>query len=372
MQRCGGLIAGGTRVRTGRVASLSLALFALAASGCSALKSYWQRNLRPSYTITPDFYAAAPRRIAVLPFTPRWKDRERAAAAQAGAEALRLAFYSHISVKSYEDVELSVIDGLLKRHGLLEDTLRPAEERLAEKLAGALKAADLTGITGFLNLAQYADQLGLMSRPEFGQKRFEQESFQALKKVVPADAFVTGTSREYGWLYAVLLSYVRVGCTVEMHSADTGALLWKGKGKGTSFSWIGGSLFDIPVQFVTIWLNTRQKTLDRLTDEIFTRLLRTMADLDHPVKVEVRATSRAPVFKRPGYSYFPWARYGTVARGTRMKYLLEQDGWYQVETTVGSKLVTGWVFGGHAEVIDTSNPDVVLRPKLTSSEVFLR
>lgn len=296
----------------------------------------------------------------------------RADPARWGAEAMRKGFYRHVSVKGFEDMEMAEIDGMLRKHNLLEDTRKPKEKTYAGKITGTLKRVDILGVTGLINPLRYAEQVGLTEREAFGEKRFEKKNIDALKKIVPADAFVLGTTKEYSWLYVVAFSYVWVEGKVRMVSADSGKTLWKGRGQQISLATIIASLPEIPIKFFKVWLNAHALTLDRATDDLFRGLLATVQCLDRPVKVEVRAVRKASVFKRRGYSYCFWSDYGKVAKGTRMRFLVERDGWYQVETEIEGKRVTGWVFGEAAELIDATNPARVIRPRLRLGDVFLR
>jgi len=350
---------------------VSVGVALLAGSGCTGLKSYWQRHHRAHYTVMPEFYAEAPQSIAVLPITPRYRDPAQKETTQAGADALRDAFYRHVSVKSFEDLEIRDIDGALRDNRLLQDTRSPGDQSYARKIAGALKQADILGITNLINPQNYQRELGLPDSEAFGGKRFEQEKTQALKKLVPADAFVFGTAQEYGWLYAIVLSYVRVGGKIQMRSADTGKLLWKGRGRRTSFAWIVDSVFEIPIKFVKVYHNAHAQTLDAATDTLFRDMVRSLRLEDTPVEVRVRSTRKTSVFKEIGYSYCFWSDYGKVPPGKSMDFVMERDGWYKVATDVEGKRVEGWVFGEFAELVDAKDTSRVVRPPLKIGDFFL-
>ena len=354
------------------LAVIALGAIVCATTGCSAFTSYWQRHHRPRYTVTAAFYSDAPKRVAILPFTARFKDVDRGDITEAGARTDREACYRYVSVKSFEDIELGTIDDTLMLHGLLEDTTEPEKPGLAGKVTGALKAVDVTGISKLLNPLYYADQFGLRTREKFGEKRFERLSCAELKEIVPADAFVLGITEEHFWIYAVVFSYVQAGCKAQMRDAETGALLWEGRDEGKSFAWVVTDLVMLPIAFVKVWLNAQELKMLRVTDEMLRAMTGTMPDLDHPVQPEVRTTCSAVEFTRPGYSYFFWRRRGSVPEGTRMEYVLEQDGWYKVKRVVDGKERIGWIFGGHAELIDADDPDRVLRARLTFWDVFLQ
>lgn len=357
-----------------RHALLAIAVCALVLSnvGCSGFKSYWQRHQRPHYTITPEFYKCPPKKLAVLPITPRYRDMQRENPAKSGAEAMRAGFYRHVSVKGFEDMEIREIDRIMGEKGLLEDTRKPKSKTYARKIAGTLRRVDVLGVTNLLDPLRYADQMGLTDREAFGEKRFEKKNIDALKKLLPADAFVLGTTKEYGWLYVVLFSYVKVGGDVRMVSADSGKAMWKGRGDEGSLATVIASLPEIPIKFVKVWLNAQSLTLDRATDELFRNLVGTIQYLEHPVKVQVQAVRKTSLFKRRGYSYCFWSDYGKVAKGTRMKFLVERDGWYQVQTQIEGRTLTGWVFGDAAQLIDADNPTRVVRPVLRLRDVLLR
>lgn len=353
------------------LACVLVAVVVLTGSGCTGLKSYWQRHHRAHYTIMPEFFAEAPHSIAVLPVTPRYRDEGRREAARAGADAFRDAFYRHISVESFEDVEIRDIDGALKQHGLLQDIHSPGDRSYAKKITGALKQADILGITSLIDPRNYARELGLPEGEALGEKRFEKEKTQALKKFVPADAFVFGTAKEYGWLYAVVFSYVRVGGNVQMRSAETGKLLWKGRGRRTSFAWIVASVFEIPIKIVKVYLNAHAQTLDTATDALFRDMMQSLNMQDKPTEVKARSLCKTPVFKEIGYSYCFWSDYGKIPQGQCMDFLMERDGWYKVATDVEGKRVQGWVFGECAELVDAKNTTCVIRPHLKIGSSFL-
>ena len=353
------------------LASVLVTGVVLMGSGCTGMKSYWQRHHRAHYTIMPEFYAEAPQSIAVLPVTPRYRSGGRREAAKAGAAALREAFYRHVSVKSFEDMEMRDIDGALKQHGLLEDTRSPGDPSYAKKITGALKQVDILGITSLIDPRNYERELGLPKAGGLGEKRFEKEKTQALKKLVPADAFVFGTAKEFGWLYALVLSYVRVEGKVQMRSADTGKLLWKGRGRRTSFAWIVASAFEIPLKVVKVYLNAHAQTLDTATDTLFRDMTQSLRMQDTPVELKARSTCKTPVFKEIGYSYCFWSDYGKIPRGRCMDFLMERDGWYKVATDVKGRRVEGWVFGECAELVDAKDTSRVVRPSLKVGDSFL-
>ena len=159
----------------------ALGVFLAASSGCSGFKSYWQRHHRAHYTITPEFYSSPPKTIAVLPITPRYRDMGRADPARWGAEAMREGFYRHVSVKGFEDMEMAVVDGMLRKHHLLDDTRKPKAKTYTRRITGAIKRVDVLGVTGLINPLRYAEQAGLTEREAFGGKRFEKKKVNALK-----------------------------------------------------------------------------------------------------------------------------------------------------------------------------------------------
>ncbi len=357
------------RRRSG-LAYVAVAGLLVSCAGCMGVKSYYQRKHRPHYTITKEFYQHPPKSIAVLPVTPRYEDVRREKSNEAAAAAVRAAEYRHLSPKPYQDIEMEAIDAKLCACGLLENKTKPAQGTLLDRVSGPLVPGDPTNLTRLVNPLFYVKKLGGSAKEAFGEKRFEAESVKNLHHIIPADAYLFGTCKEHGWVYAVLFSWVSTGAEVRMYDASTGRVLWKSRGSKTSFAWVVGSPYMVPIKFVTTYLNAGAFRLDSATDDLFRRIMRKLPVLRGPVEVKVRAVRKAPVFKKRGYSYWFWADYGKVPKGRLMTYLVERDGWYKVRTTVDGKPVTGWVFGGQAEVVDAKNPARVIRPVLTGDEIF--
>jgi hypothetical protein len=210
--------------------------------------------------------------------------------------------------------------------------------------------------------------LGLASRKPLDPLAFEREPLGSLGQCVGADTLVKGTNAEHGWFYAVIFSFVRVRAAYEMYKADTGRQVWSGEGSKANLEWVLSSSFlDIPFKLVTVWLNTRGEPLSRSADAIARSLTKNLPDVPRPARVSVRATSRrTPVFSRNTYAF--WRKRGSVPAGTQMKLLLERNGWFQVQTMLKGKDVTGWVFRADAELVDEAG--TVLRPRLTASAVY--
>ena len=356
----------------GRYAAMALVVAAALAGtpGCTGLKSHWQRHRRPHYTIRPEFYASPFKTIAVLPVTPRYQNPRQKKQAQSGADAIRAAFYRHFSVKDPQDIELSRTDSVLEKYGLLADERTPEAPTAAGRIAAGIQQADVTGLTQLINPWLYMRRLGLTKGQAFGAQRFESKRIEELNKILPADAYALGTSEQYGWLYAIVFSYVKVEGKMRLYAGNNGKLIWKGRGKEASLETIIASIFEIPLKFVKVWFNARSRTLDRTTDDLFRCLVRTIPVQDRAIEVEVVARAKAPLFKRRGYSYCPWSRYGKVPANTRMEYLIERDGWLQVRTTLKGRAVTAWVFRGHAEVLEKGESGRVIRPLLTMSDII--
>lgn len=363
-----------TRENMRPLRSTAVLVAALALCSCSGTKSFWMRNLRPGYRVEPAFYEHAPDTIAVLPITPRFEDLGREEETWAGARAMRYALYRHLSVKDYDDLELDAIDEALEGSGLLAPTAPAPEPGVAESVGSALRSADVLGVWGLVSPWHWAEELGLAEEEVYGERRFEDPAaFGRVHDVLPsADAFVLGQNREFGWFYAVLFSFMRTGGELRLHAADGGDLLWKGGGKETRFEWILASIPEIPIQFVRVWLNTREASFDEATDLLLRRLVRTIPEIDAPTEVVVRAAEELSVFEEPEYSYFFWSDHGEVPEGTLMEFRAEEDGWYEVEAVVEGEPVVGYVFAGEAELVDADDPVVVIRTVLTSGDVFLR
>ncbi len=311
----------------------ALALAWLAGTpGCATYQAYRARFHGPDYTVTPEYFARSPRRVAVLPFAAR----ARKEPALERAQTCRIAFYQHFSVRDFEDVELEALDR----------RLLPAEEKQAHRrfrqFADALRWLDVVGLTSVLDL-----------EPLRKRQDRELETFRSWTKTayegLQADAYVLGITRGYGRFYAVLFSSIGLATHVEMRSMRDDALLWSVEHRARDVALpLTIDPFDLPMLLFDIWRNSYGESLDLLAFRVYRDVVATLPPLRTTGTVHVRADrNRTRMFARPTLWAF-WPR-PSVRKGERMKFLLERRGWYQCEKADGAP---AWILAGHGTLVD--------------------
>jgi hypothetical protein len=190
---------------------LSVWLFML--SGCAS----GGRQLRQE---TPEALknVGYPRSIAVLPFSNKTD--------QPGIEDfVRATFYSHMSPYPYRDVELQVVDRLLRRNHLRDIA------------------------------------------------RLRKIEVKRLGRLLKCEAVVFGEVTEYKRLYAGIYSQMAVGAAVEMWDARTGRKIWSGKHIARKHE--GGlplTLTDIPMIGIRSGMNLTETSKIQAVDDLSRQL----------------------------------------------------------------------------------------------------
>lgn len=159
-----------------------------------------------------------PKSIAVLPFGNKTD--------QPGIEVfVRATFYSHMSPYPYRDVELQVVDRLLRRHHLYD----------TEKL--------------------------------------RKTKVKRLGRLLKCESVVFGEVIEYKRIYAGFYSQMAVGAAVEMWDARTGRKIWSGKHVARKHE--GGiplSLTDIPMIGIRSGMNLTEEAQIQTVDDLSRQL----------------------------------------------------------------------------------------------------
>ena len=312
--------------------------------GCTACRSRWRKSFLPRSVVTARFYEEAPKRIVVLPFAPKPRKGGRSDLTERSAVACRNTFYRHFSVSPFEDVELHEVDRVIH----IEEPPPTAEEATAVRLA---KSVDVIGIRSLLNLHDLLKE----SPWEAPNHR---EDLQKLRDVFGADAYAIGTTRDFGWWYALIVSMVRVGCKMEIRSCKTGALLWRGRWKQWSFKHaFDTALWIIPYRLMEVWYHTRGEVLENVTDQVFRDLVETIPFRQQPCKVFVEPTKPVTrTYKKNGAAF--WNRNGLVRQGERFPLLGKHPGWYHCQHP---KLDECWIFEDHAKLVDEHGEPVKWR-----------
>jgi hypothetical protein len=326
------LITAGTR-------RLALALLALAASGCA---TRWDaaraRFAEPDYVITRHFYTEAPQRLAVLPFAARHSRPEDVRQ----AEGCRRVFYQQMSLRDFEDVDLRKYDASVFRP---EHTNRVGA---LEQVVEVVRLLDVVGMTTVLDLESL-----------FGTDRLKYSDFMDMVRLtrenVRADAYVLGMTREYGRFYALLLSSVGVSTRVELRSAVTGQLLWRGEMKKRNYELpLTLNPLDVPRLLFDVWRNSRGLAMDTLAYQVYGELCATMPYVPAARPLFIETTrERQPCFRTPTL-WMLWAR-DRLPAGTRLAFELERNGWYQCRNAEGEAV---WLFRRGVRLVDADGEPV--------------
>jgi len=311
---------------------LALCLMCLCAGCATRFDAARARFIEPDYVVTKYFYEEAPQRVAVLPFATRTGE----ATDIRKAEVCRRVFYQHMALRDYEDVELRKFDASIFQKGSTN------REPMLSQLVDVVRLLDVVGMTTVLDLQSL-----------FGSEPLKYSEFndivRATHEEMHADAYVIGITRSYGRLYAVLISSIGISTRLEMRSATTGNLMWRGEEKKRNYE-IPLTLnpFDIPRLLFDVWRNSRGLAMDSLAYEVYGDLSFTMPYMPASRKVFVEPVRRyTPYFRHPTlWLLFPRGRAGPAER---FEFHLEQNGWYQC-IAPGGELV--WIFRGQARLVD--------------------
>lgn len=307
-------------------------LLGCAAPGCSTYQAYHVRFNAPDYTVTPEYFTRAPRRVAIFPFATRSlkeKDLEK-------AQVCRIAFYQHFSVRDFEDVEMQALD----RRLLPPETPRP--RGLLRQFANTIRKLDVVGITSFLDLKS-------MLAKETQDTQIFRDWMKAVHEDMQADAYVLGITRGYGRLYAVVASSIGIATHVELRATGDDALLWCSDYKARNISLpLTIDPLDIPFLLYDIWANSRGEALDGLAFQVYGDMIQTLPSARVSGDVKVRADRKdTRVFTHPTV-WASWPR-PQVKKGTLLKFLQEKRGWYQCEGPDGKPL---WMLCRDGTLVD--------------------
>lgn len=174
------------------------------------------------YKVDPYMTDHVPKSVAVMPFVDLSKSKE-------GFITIRRGFYNHFSSLPFKDMELHVIDNLLRKAGLTD--------------------------------------------PEAISKTPPQE----LGKILGVDAVVFGEISNFDKLFLVMYSQVSVGAEIKMYDTKTGNFLWSGKNVvrkhegGISTNPIG-----IIATIIATSMNIRDIQLLRANDDLFRDMVKTI------------------------------------------------------------------------------------------------
>ena len=319
------------------------ALVWMASSGCSTYTAYRARFHAPDYTVTAEYYARSPRRVAVFPFGARSTD----ARSLEKAQVCRVAFYQHFSARDFEDVDMQALD-----RRLLPETGK-ARRGLLREFAGMLRKIDVVGITSFLDLKSLV-----------GEEKWDTSTFRAWTRdacrELETDAYVLGVVRGYGRLYAVVFSSIGIATHVEMRAREDDALLWRADFKARDIALpLTIDPLDVPMLLFDIWRNSRGESLDLLAFKVYRDVMRTLPAARAEGGVRVRAErERTRVFARPTlWTFWPGPH---VAKGESMRFRQERRGWYDCEGADGQAVWMlvrdGGLVGGSGAPLEVADP----------------
>jgi len=301
-----------------------------AGTGCRTCRTMVNHYQMPDYVVTADFYREAPQHIAVLPFA----GREESLLAQQKADTCRRVFYQHLSVRDFATMSLRDCDRLLASTWSL-----PESERHTWFLLKWIRFVDAFGMTSVLDLHTV-----LTGDP------LRNEEFASLVDMagdtLRTDACLAGVTRSYGRIYAVVVSSISIGTRVELRSTRTGRLLWRGQDNRRNYE-IAFTLnpLDIPFYLFHTWRNSRGRELDQLAYETYGELDRTIPYVDRPSLATVVTLSNTTIHARP--STLAFRHRLRVPAGTRLPFVMEQNGWYQCVRPDGR---VGWVLTSEARL----------------------
>lgn len=225
-----------SRLRCGRrFAALALAVvFALVCGhGCSGqnpLNLPTEKMDAPTMSyegtarLHPEAAAHLPSRVAVLPFVNETES-------PAAADTVRRSFYNHFSTKTYEDVELAVVDKKLAEAGLADP------------------------------------------------KALAEQDPQKLAELLHVDGLVYGTVTHFDRIYAVVGALVNVGAKVRLVDARTGDIVWEGQDVAREQEGeLPTSIIGAIGAAASAAMNMRQVVLLRGADELFRGMTTTIPE----------------------------------------------------------------------------------------------
>lgn len=334
-------------LRAARLAALLLC--AGASGGCATrFHALQARYLEPDYVVTGEFFAEAPQRIAVLPFTTSNGDDDGAAAR---ADLCRRTFYQHVVVRNYEMPSLHWFDAVML------GTNRHEHASAFSLVARAIRTIDVLGMTTVLDLNSFTGG-ETIPHMEF------RDMIEDARSNAKADACCVGVTRRYGRFYAVLFSSVGISTRVEMWSCSTGRLLWGAEMRGRNMdAAISLNPIAIPLKLYNVWENSRGHALGSLAYEVYGQVCATLPYVPARRQVFVEVTREgAPLFD--GRTFWMLRNSGRAAKGTRMEFVREQNGWFQCWRGDGR---SAWVFRDFVRLVDGTGAPIEPRADLSPS-----
>ncbi len=305
----------------------------LATTGCAThLGATKARLAEPEYVVTQQFFTEAPQRVASLPFATRTGKSTDTH----NAELCRRVFYQHMSLRDFEDMGLRKFD-----RSMFDSSATNSASRL-QQLVDVVRLLDVVGMTTVLDLQ------GL-----FGSEHIPYPDFLEIVRIsreqMLADAYIVGMTRSYGRFYAVVISSVGLSTRLEMRSAKTGSLLWRGQLRKRSFELpLTLNPLDIPRLLYDVWRNSRGLAMDSLAYQVYGDLSSTVPYVGRPAEVFVEVQRPyTPYFDEPTmWMLFPEGR---ANAGARFAFRIEQNGWYKCMTPDGEMV---WIFRDHGRLVD--------------------
>jgi hypothetical protein len=186
-----------------------LTAFILIVIGCASTPSTVNQNLTE-----PLFENAESISVAVLPFVDK-------TGADGIAKLLRNAFYRHLSVRRYRDIELYVIDGILAEHNLTDPTVL---------------------------LKMHVTELG---------------------RLLDCDAVVLGEVTAYEKVFLGIYSQMAVGAAISIWDSRSGQMVWFDRHvTRTHEGGVPFSFFEVPFISLRSGWNLREKVKMRTVDEL--------------------------------------------------------------------------------------------------------
>ncbi|NLG34155.1 MAG: hypothetical protein GX548_02245 [Lentisphaerae bacterium] len=305
--------------------------------GCSSFTAYRARFNQPAYTVTPEYFERSPRRVVVFPFAARSLEADSLERAQ----TCRVAFFQHFSIRDFEDVDLQALD-----RKLLPE-VHPRKHGPLRQFADTVRWMDVVGLTSFLDWEELSS----------GRKRDRdlfREWIRSADEDWEADAYVLGITRGYGRFYAVVVSSIGLATHVEMRSTEDDALLWSVDIRSRSFS-VPLTLdpLDVPFLLYDVWGDSWGDALDLLAYRVYRDVVATLPAVRPSGGLWVRAErDKTRLFRHPTLWTF-WPK-PYVKKRERLRFLLEDSGWYRCEGPDGDPV---WLLRRDGTLVDEAgNP----------------
>ena len=204
--------------------------------GCAASPPL--ANQQPPCPVFPDLDSIS---MAVLPFMDK-------TGTNGMAKMVRNAFYCHLSVRRYRDIELHVVDRILEAH-------------------------DLSNPDVFYNLP-----------------------IKELGRILDSDALVLGEITTYQKLFFGFYSQIAVGATISIWDTRSGRIVWSDRYIARLHE--GGvpfSLLEIPLISFRSGYNLRERVIVRTVDELSRHLTGRIPDPDNALYNTSQVSENCPI-----------------------------------------------------------------------------